>query len=196
MDLITGAANPSGKLPITFPKRMVDTPAYTSYPGEFGKVYYGEGLFVGYRWYDARHIEPLLPFGFGLSYTRFEFSDLALIAEQDLVKVRCRVTNVGERAGKETVQVYVEPVSPDVARPVKELKAFAKVDLAPGESTDVEIELDHAAFAYWNIDHGDWFVSGGEYLVLVGNSSRDIHLSASFERQSPEMKKAEKTRPF
>jgi beta-glucosidase len=196
MDLITGAANPSGKLPITFPKRMVDTPAYTSYPGEFGKVYYGEGLFVGYRWYDARQIEPLLPFGFGLSYTRFEFSDLALIAEQDLVKVRCRVTNVGERAGKETVQVYVEPVSPDVARPVKELKAFAKVDLAPGESTDVEIELDHAAFAYWNIDHGDWFVSGGEYLVLVGNSSRDIHLSASFERQSPEMKKAEKTRPF
>ena len=195
-DLITGAANPSGKLPITFPSRMVDTPAYTSYPGEFGKVYYGEGLFVGYRWYDRREIEPLLPFGFGLSYTEFEFSELELSESGDVVMLGCRVTNTGRRAGKETVQVYVEPVTPRVARPIRELKAFEKVSLDPGESTTVAIELHSDAFAHWDLDVMNWLVAGGEYKIHIGSSSRHIHLTGSVQRPMPETKKAEKTRPF
>ncbi|MFT7139347.1 MAG: beta-glucosidase, partial [Sulfitobacter sp.] len=182
MDLITGKTNPSGKLPITFPRRMSDTPAYTSYPGEFGKVYYGEGLFVGYRWYDCRDIEPLLPFGFGLSYTSFEFADMALTETDDGVRMSCSVTNTGQRKGMETIQVYVEPVAPSVARPVRELKAFTKVELEPGVSTTVEVLLDSEAFAHWDIDAKGWQVAAGEYRVHVGNSSRDLPLVGSVAR--------------
>lgn len=182
MDLITGKTNPSGKLPITFPRRMSDTPAYTSYPGEFGKVHYGEGLFVGYRWYDRRDVEPLLPFGFGLSYTTFEFADLSLTETSDGMRMSCSVTNTGQRKGMETIQVYIEPVAPSVARPVRELKAFTKVELEPGASTTVEVLLDSQAFAHWDIHAKGWQVAPGEYRVHVGNSSRDLPLVGTVVR--------------
>ncbi len=181
MDLITGKANPSGKLPITFPHKMTDTPAFTSYPGEFGKVHYGEGLFVGYRWYDSREMEPLLPFGFGLSYTSFEFSNLNLEANGTLT---CDVTNTGLRQGKETVQVYVEPIDSPVSRPLRELKAFSKVDLAPGQTQTVQFALDDEAFAHWDISANAWQVAAGEYRVHVGNSSRHLPLSDIVRRAS------------
>lgn len=179
MDLITGKSNPSGKLPITFPHKMSDTPAFTSYPGEFGKVHYGEGLFVGYRWYDSRETEPLLPFGFGLSYTSFEFSDLS-VEPNGLLS--CHVTNTGQYQGKETVQVYIEPLAPTVARPLRELKAFTKVDLMPGESKTVALTLGDDAFAHWDISQQSWQVATGDYRVHVGNSSRHLPLSKTVSR--------------
>ena len=177
MDLITGKANPSGKLPLTFPHRLEDTPAYTSYPGEFGKVYYGEGVFVGYRWYDTRDIEPLLPFGFGLSYTTFDISDLATDDAEEIFTVRCTVTNTGDKAGQETVQVYVRPIDKTVARPEKELKGFAKVNLKPGASKTLSIDLDSEAFSHWDIDAAAWQSAKGKYEIIVGNSSRDHRIS-------------------
>lgn len=179
MDLITGKSNPSGKLPITFPHKMSDTPAFTSYPGEFGKVHYREGLFVGYRWYDSRETAPLLPFGFGLSYTSFEFSDLSVEPNGALT---CQVTNTGQCQGKETVQVYIEPLAPAVARPLRELKAFTKVDLKPGESKTVALTLGDDAFAHWDIDQQSWQVTTGDYRVHVGNSSRHLPLSKTLSR--------------
>ncbi len=176
MDLITGKANPSGKLPITFPYRLSDTPAFTSYPGEFGKVHYGEGVFVGYRWYDTREIEPLLPFGFGLSYTHFELTNLSLDYADDIHTVTCEVANTGEVTGMETVQVYVSPIDKVVARPEQELKGFAKVKLKPGAKKTVQIELDPQAFSHWDVDAGKWRVHKGEYEIRVGTSSRDIWL--------------------
>ena len=177
MDLITGKANPSGKLPLTFPHRLEDTPAYTSYPGEFGKVQYGEGVFVGYRWYDTRDIEPLLPFGFGLSYTTFDISDLATDDADEIFTVRCTVTNTGEKTGQETVQVYVRPIDKAVARPEKELKGFAKVNLKPGASKTLSIDLDSEAFSHWDIDAAAWRSAKGRYEIIVGNSSRDHRIS-------------------
>jgi beta-glucosidase len=179
MDLITGKSNPSGKLPITFPHKMSDTPAFTSYPGEFGKVRYGEGLFVGYRWYDSRETEPLLPFGFGLSYTSFEFSDLSV---EPNGRLTCLVTNTGQYQGKETVQVYIEPLASTVARPLRELKAFTKVDLMPGESKTVTLTLGDDAFAHWDIYQQSWQVAAGDYRVHVGNSSRHLPLSETVSR--------------
>lgn len=176
MDLITGKANPSGKLPITFPHRLSDTPAFTSYPGEFGKVHYGEGVFVGYRWYDTREIEPLLPFGFGLSYTHFDLTNVSVDYADDIYVVRCDVTNAGDVAGKETVQVYVSAIDKVVARPEQELKGFAKVKLEPGATKKVQIELDPQAFAHWDVEAEGWRVHKGEYEVRVGTSSRDIRL--------------------
>lgn len=177
VDLITGKANPSGKLPITFPHRLADTPAFTSYPGEFGKVHYGEGVFVGYRWYDTRELEPLLPFGFGLSYTQFELTNLSLDYADDIYVVTCDIANIGDVAGKETVQVYVSPIDKVVARPEQELKGFTKVKLEPGASKTIQIELDPEAFSHWDVEQACWRVHKGEYEVRVGTSSRDIGLS-------------------
>ncbi len=177
IDLISGEANPSGKLPLTFPHRLQDTPAYTSYPGEYGKVHYGEGVFTGYRWYDTRDIEPLLPFGFGLSYTAFEMTDLVTDDTDEIFTVKCTVTNIGERAGQETVQVYVRPIDKSVARPEKELKGFAKVNLESGASKTLSIDLDPEAFSHWDIDAAAWRSTKGRYEIIVGNSSRDHRLS-------------------
>lgn len=181
MDLITGETNPSGKLPITFPKRLEDTPAFTSYPGEFGKVHYGEGVFVGYRWYDTRDVEPLLPFGFGLSYSKFEFSNLVIEPEDDIYTVSCDVTNAGERQGQETVQVYVRPIDKAVARPEQELKGFVKLSVEPGATKSVKIELDSEAFSHWDLQSSAWQVHKGEYEIRVGSSSRDIYLTETIK---------------
>lgn len=179
VDILLGKINPSGKLPITFPKRLKDTPAYTNYPGEFGKVNYGEGLFVGYRWYDKREIEPLLSFGHGLSYTSFDYSDLR-VSDFDRANgavVSFSLSNSGSMDGMETAQVYIEPLRSPVARPKQELKAFIKVDLAVGEKKPLSIRLDAEAFAHWDLGQSNWLVAPGAYRIHVGSSSRDFKLT-------------------
>lgn len=179
-DVLFGDVTPSGKLPTTFPRRLEDNPAYINYPGENGQVLYGEGLFVGYRYYDKKDVTPLFPFGHGLSYTRFEYSDLRLSAPQFTavtgLTVQCQVRNTGVRPGKEIVQLYVRDVQASLVRPEKELKAFAKVALEPGETKTVTFTLDQEAFWYYNPAAGGWQVEPGEFEILLGASSRDIRL--------------------
>jgi beta-glucosidase len=169
-DVVSGDVSPSGKLPTTIPVRLEDTPAFTSYPGERGQVHYGEGLFVGYRWYDARRIEPRFCFGHGLSFTTFELGAPAW----DGAAVHVRVTNTGAARGAETVQCYVRDIEASVARPQQELKAFAKVWLDPGESADVTLPLDERAFAFWDVTAHAWTVEPGAFELRIGTSSRAI----------------------
>lgn len=177
--LLFGDANPSGKLAETWPLRLEDTPAYLDFPGERGVCNYGEGIFMGYRWYDARKMDVLFPFGHGLSYTKFAYSDLAVTQEGDSVQVSCTVRNVGSRAGREAVQLYIGAEGGEVHRPVRELKGFEKVTLAPGEETTVCFTLNRRAFAYWETLIHDWHVPAGTYRIEVGASSRDIRLSTT-----------------
>ncbi len=184
-DVLFGDANPSGKLPTTFPARLQDNPAYINYPGENGHVRYGEGIFVGYRYYDKKEIEPLFPFGHGLSYTTFAYSNLKLSAEKlteaDTLTVSVDVTNTGALAGKEAVQVYVRDVQSKTSRPEKELKAFRKVMLQPGETQTVTFSLDREAFWYFDTARNGWAVEPGIFEIWVGASSRDIRLKAQVE---------------
>ncbi len=183
-DVLFGDSNPSGKLPQTFPVRLEDTPAYLDFPGENGKVYYGEGLFVGHRYYDKKKITPLFPFGFGLSYTTFSYSSLRLGAQQigpdETVQVAIDITNTGQRTGKEIVQVYVRDEQASLGRPEKELKAFAKVQLEPGERKTVTLSLARDALAYYDDLPHEWVAEAGEFEVLVGASSQDIRARATF----------------
>ena len=183
VDILIGAVNPSGKLPITFPARLEDTPAFTSYPGEFGKVHYGEGIFVGYRWYDTRDIEPLVPFGHGLSYTTYSYEALQVGAfDADTgVSVSCDVVNTGSRAGLESVQVYVAALDGPVARPRKQLEGFVKVAVEPGECAGAVVQLPPAAFAYWDVTLGGWSAPTGRFRIEIGASSRDIRLAHEIE---------------
>ncbi|WP_141845051.1 glycoside hydrolase family 3 C-terminal domain-containing protein [Humibacillus xanthopallidus] len=173
-DVLYGAVNPSGRLAETIPHRLQDSPAYLDFPGERGHVRYGEGLFVGYRWYDARDLDVAHPFGHGLSYTTFEHSGLSVTPDAEGLAVSVTVTNTGERDGREVVQVYTGLASSDVARPPRELKAFGSVALAAGESRVVELRVSRADLACWDIRAGAWVVEGGSYAVEVGASSRDI----------------------
>lgn len=179
-DLLFGDANPSGKLAETFPEKLSHNPSYLNFPGEDDRVEYREGIFVGYRYYDKKGIKPLFPFGYGLSYTTFEYGDLKIskkeITDTETVTVSVKVKNTGEMAGKEVVQLYVRDVESTVIRPEKELKGFEKVELKPGEEKTVVFELDRRAFAYYNTDIRDWHVETGEFEILIGKSSRDIVL--------------------
>lgn len=183
-DLLFGTANPSGKLPTTFPKRENETPAHTpqQYPGVNGTVIYSEKLEVGYRWYDAQKVAPLFPFGFGLSYTTFHLSNLNASASarpgETRVRVSLDVTNTGSRAGAEVVQVYVAS-PPSAGEPPKQLRGFAKVTLRPGETQRVSIALDPRAFSIWDTKTNRWAVVGGKYEILVGDSSRNLPLRAA-----------------
>ena len=182
-DILMGRVNPSGKLPLTWPAHYYDTPAYKNYGGENKEVWYGEGLYVGYRWYDARHIRPLFPFGFGLSYTTFDLSDLALpesirIGETDL-NFTVRVKNTGSLAGSEVIQIYVHDRTKVYDRPEKELKAFSRVTLAPGETKTVTFTLRKEDFAGWYAPRKEWIVQPGLFDILVGTSSEDIALCGS-----------------
>jgi beta-glucosidase len=187
-DLLFGDESPSGKLAETFPKELRHNPSYLNFPGEGDKVEYKEGLFVGYRYYDTKAIEPLFPFGYGLSYTSFEYSNLSInketILDNETVEVTVTVKNTGDRAGKEIVQLYVRDVESTVIRPEKELRGFAKVELQPGEEKDVTITLDKRAFAYYNVDIQDWHVESGVFEVLVGKSSAEIILKGSIQVNS------------
>ncbi len=179
-DVLFGDVNPSGKLPTTFPRRLEDNPAFLNYPGENGQVLYGEGLFVGYRYYDKKDVAPLFPFGHGLSYSQFAYSDLQVSATHFTavqgVVVQCRVRNISSRAGKEVVQLYVRDLQSSLVRPEKELKAFAKVALEPGETQTLSFTLDQEAFWFYDPAAGGWQVEPGEFEILVGASSRDLRL--------------------
>ena len=183
-DVLFGDVTPSGKLPTTFPVRLEDNPAFINYPGENGKVYYGEGLFVGYRYYDKKQIAPLFPFGHGLSYTTFAYSNLRLSGSEfrpgDEIIVSIDVTNTGQRAGQEVVQLYVSDEASRLVRPLQELKAFAKVALQPGETQTVNLTLTGQSLAYYDPAVGGWFVEPGDFTVRVGSSSRDIRLHGRF----------------
>jgi len=183
-DVLFGEVNPSGKLPETFPKRIEDNPAYINYPGENGKVLYGEGIFVGYRYYDAKKIEPLFPFGYGLSYTTFEYSNLRIstpaLRMGSKLNVTVDITNTGEKKGKEVVQMYVCDVEASLVRPARELKGFDKINLGPGETKTVSFALDKKDLSFYDPDLEQWVAEPGEFEVLVGSSSRDIRASASF----------------
>ncbi|MFD6056029.1 glycoside hydrolase family 3 C-terminal domain-containing protein [Agromyces sp. NPDC060279] len=177
-DVLYGVVNPSGRLTETIPLRLADTPAYLDFPGEFGHVRYGEGLFVGYRWYDARDAAVHFPFGHGLSYTSFAYSALEVSADADGIAARVTVTNTGERDGREVVQLYTGLAGSAVQRAHRELKAFASVELAAGESRVVELAVRRKDLAYWDVRVDRWVVEGGEYLVAVGASSRDLRVEA------------------
>ncbi|GLI06469.1 glycosyl hydrolase [Paenibacillus tyrfis] len=187
-DLLFGDANPCGKLAETFPKQLSHNPSYLNFPGEGDKVEYKEGLFVGYRYYDAKQIEPLFPFGHGLSYTTFEYSGMTVdkreIRDTETVRIGVRVRNTGELPGKEIVQLYVRDVEASVIRPEKELKGFEKVELAPGEEKTVEFVLDKRAFAYYNPDLQDWHVETGDFEILIGKSSAELVLQETIRVQS------------
>lgn len=180
-DVLFGGVSPSGKLPITFPKRLGDNPSYINFPGENGKVLYGEGLFIGYRYYDKKAIEPLFPFGHGLSYTQFEYGNLQLQEEEfslnDGLNFSLDVRNTGDFEGKEVVQVYVRDLQPRLIRPEAELKAFAKVYLEPGETKSINFSLGREAFWIYDPKENGWIVEQGEFEILIGASSSDIRLS-------------------
>jgi beta-glucosidase len=180
-EILLGEVNPSGKLTVTFPLRLEDTPAYINYPG--GKeVTYGEGIFVGYRYYDTKAVDPLFPFGHGLSYTTFEYSDLKLPASVktgDPVKVSLTVKNSGPVEGKEVIQLYVGDKVSSLVRPQKELKSFAKISLKPGEKKTVEFNLDFRSFAFFDPIVNEWVAEPGEFEISAGSSSRDIRVKAS-----------------
>lgn len=181
VDIILGNVNPSGKLAETFPASLSDTPTYLTWPGEGGETHYGEGVFVGYRYYDKKNIEPLFPFGYGLSYTTYEYSDLQLdkneINENESVQLTCKVKNTGEYDGKEIVQLYVRDVKSDVVRPVKELKGFEKIVLKKGEEKSVEFTLKPADFQYYSTTYNCWKTDSGQFEILIGSSSRDTRLA-------------------
>jgi beta-glucosidase len=180
-DVLFGKVNPSGKLAVTFPERLEDTPAFLDYPG--GRhVRYGEGIFVGYRYYDKRKIEPLFPFGFGLSYTTFEYGAVAApksFKPGDEITVSVPVRNTGKVAGKEVVQLYVHDVASSVTRPPRELKGFAKIDLKPGESKNVSFKLGSRAFSFYDPHRADWIAEPGGFAIEIGSSSRDIRSKAT-----------------
>ncbi|MEO7912065.1 MAG: glycoside hydrolase family 3 C-terminal domain-containing protein [Roseiflexaceae bacterium] len=187
-DVVFGTVNPSGKLPQTFPARLEDNPTFINYPGENGRVRYGEGIFVGYRYYEKKRVAPLFPFGFGLSYTSFGYTNLRLstdtIAPGDRLTVSVDVSNTGQRAGQEIVQLYVRDVAARVARPEKELKGFAKVALAPGETKTVALTLDQAALAFWDDNKHAWVAEAGVFEALIGSSSQAIQARTEFRLSS------------
>jgi beta-glucosidase len=187
-DVLYGKVNPSGKLAETFPLKLSDTPAYINYPGENGAVRYGEGIFIGYRYYDTKEIPTLFPFGYGLSYTKFDYQNLKVSSQTfrdvDGTTVSVEVTNTGEMAGKEVVQVYVHDHKSKLARPPKELKGFTKVELQPGETKTVTVSLDFRAFAYYHPAYRQWITEDGEFDILIGTSSVDIRGAKTVTLQS------------
>jgi len=183
-DIILGEVNPLGKLPTTFIKKWEDSPAYGNYPEKEGEVHYEEGIFVGYRHFDKRNIEPLFPFGYGLSYTTFKYSDLKInknnIKEDETVKISLTIENTGKRAGAEIVQLYIQDIESSVERPEKELKGFKKVFLKPGEKKKISFELDKNALSFYDIVSKNWIAEKGKFKVLIGSSSKDIRLTGEF----------------
>lgn len=185
-EILFGDVNPSGKLPLTFPKRRIDCPAYGNFPGCAGEVFYGEGILVGYRYYDTKDIRPQYAFGHGLSYSRFEISDLKLdretvrLDEGEVVTATVRVKNVSDRAGKEVVQLYITDEKSTLDKPAKELKAFRKVSLEPGEEKTVSLTITKSMLESYDPEYRCWACEAGYYQVLVGNASDNITCRARF----------------
>ncbi len=187
--VLFGDANPSGKLPVSFPKKFEDSPAYGHYPGENLKVDYAEGIYVGYRYFDTKNVEPQFPFGFGLSYTAFEYSDLKVTpfatnsgsAKAGATVVTLNVKNTGTRDGAEVVELYVHDGHSKIDRPVHELKGFQRVELKAGEIKPVQFSLGRDALSYWSPAKKEWVAEPGQFEVQVGSSSRDIRLRGTLE---------------
>jgi len=182
-DILFGDANPSGKLPFTFLRRLEDSPSYGNYPGENLHVKYAEGIYVGYRYFDKHmDVPPLFPFGFGLSYTTFQYSDLKVHkgTGDEMAIVSLTVKNTGARKGAEVAQLYVGQPHASVDRPVKELKGFQRVELAPGESRAVQFVLDRRAFSFYSVAKHAWVAEPGSFDLAVGDSSRDLRLESHF----------------
>jgi beta-glucosidase len=186
--VLFGDVNPSGHLPCSYPRQLADSPAPAEgaevvYPGQAGKVEYREGMLVGYRWFDAKKIEPLFPFGFGLSYTSFALSNLNVVpvvtGNLQTVTVSVAVNNTGSREGAEVVQVYVGQNNPSVPRPPKELKGFAKIALKAGEKGTVAATLDAMAFAHYDPQKHAWVADAGDYTIYVGDSAGNLPLKAT-----------------
>ncbi len=194
MNILYGKVNPSGKLAETFPIKLEDNPSYLNFPVARHKVNYAEGVFVGYRYYDTKKMDVLFPFGHGLSYTEFEYSNLVIkpyegvdASDWDIIGINSGATvsvdvkNVGDRTGKEIVQLYISDKTGVTNRPIHELKGFEKVELAPGETKTVTFELDKRSFAWYSVELSDWYAADGKYVVEVGKSSRNIQLSEEIE---------------
>jgi len=187
--ILFGDVNPSGKLPVSFPKEWKDSPAAANYPGENLKVNYAEGIYVGYRYFDTKNVEPQFPFGFGMSYTSFAYSDLEVIRSIEIVDnvaafkafVSVKVKNTGSRAGAEVVQLYLHDGYAKIDRPVHELKGFQRVELKPGETRKVRFQLHRADLSYWSPEKKDWVADPGTFEIQIGASSRDIRLHAPLE---------------
>lgn len=188
-DILSGAVNPSGKLPETYPMCYNCTPAKNNFPGNPASVEYRESVYIGYRYYDKIEKKVRFPFGFGLSYTTFEYSDIKLdkasMTDEDTLTVKFNVKNTGKVAGYEIAQLYVSDKESTIYRPVKELKGFKKVWLEPGETKEVSIELSKRAFAFYNVNINDWCVESGDFDILVGASSADIKLTATVNVTAP-----------
>ncbi len=182
--MLFGDVDACGRLPTSFPKRIEDNPAFPNYPGENGAVHYAEGLFVGYRHYDTKRVEPLFAFGHGLSYASFEYGALSLAADAygvgDPIEVSVDVTNTSDRAGREVVQLYLRDLASSLARPEKELVGFEKLTLEPGETRTARFTLDRRALSFYDPGRGDWVAEAGDFELLVGHSSRDIRGRATF----------------
>ena len=187
-DILFGRVNPSGKLAETFPMKLEDTPAYINWPGETGTVHYGEGLFIGYRYYDTKKVPVLFPFGHGLSYTTFEYSNpkvsSSAFKDVDGVTVTVDVTNTGKLDGAEIVQMYVHDRECSLVRPEKELKGFAKVYLEPGETKTVSVKLDFRSFAFYNVEYKQWITETGEFDILIAASAADIRQKVTVKLES------------
>lgn len=181
-DALFGLYNPSGKLPLTWPKRYCDSPAFKNFPGENKEVWYGEGMYVGYRWYDARQIKPAYPFGYGQSYTTFSVGNLSVPesvnVDKEKAAIHVDVKNTGKVAGSEVVQIYVHDVVSKIDKPFKQLKGFQKVFLEPGEEKTVTIELSKADFAGYSLEFAKWVTEPGDFDILAGTSSEDLPLRA------------------
>ncbi len=178
-DILFGHVNPSGKLTVSFPKRYEDNPAFLNYPGT-RKVHYGEGIFVGYRYYDTKGVEPLFPFGHGLSYTCFKYSNISITknARDMNYTVNVDIKNTGVCTGKEVVQLYIKDIESSLMRPLKELKGFRKIRLSPDEKKRISFTLNERSFSFYNPKQKQWIVEPGEFEILIGSSSRDIHLNS------------------
>lgn len=173
-DILFGNVNPSAKLPLSFPKRIQDNPAFINYRTERGRTLYGEDIYVGYRWYEMLDLPVLFPFGHGLSYSEFSFSDLKVDKNDRILEVSVKVKNTGEVAGAEVVQVYLNQKNPSIKRPKKELKGFAKVFLEKGEEKVVKVSLEiKYATSFWDEIRDAWVMEKGTYQVIVGNSSSE-----------------------
>jgi len=177
-NLLFGKVNPSGKLPVTFPKRIEDNPAFGYYPGK-DQVVYNEGIYVGYRHYETRNVEPLFPFGHGLSYAEFDYKELECpkqVQSLDNIELNFSIKNIGKVKGKEVVQCYVRDINSSLDRPLKELKAFQKISLLPGESKMVNLSLDKSSFSFFDDRINKWIIEPGDFEILIGSSSKDIRL--------------------
>ena len=188
--ILFGDVNPSGKLPVTYPKKLDDHPAHKSkdrFPGDLKemKIYYEEGIYVGYRYFDDNQIDPFFPFGFGLSYTNFTLSNLRL--DKDILKTKgafnisVDIENIGEMAGSEVIQVYIEDDECSVNRPPKELQGFEKVYLEPGEKKTIEITLDESTLEFYSDKKGKFIIEEGSFTIYVGTSSRDLPISTKLK---------------